>query len=105
MNHPAMHDPEVEARLLQAARHKPSNSDVYTVALADFVDAFARVLGPDRLPWHFMIEGGALAVEQRPQGGVRLEEPAQRGARGATPSSGPRSCTCATPSTAARATR
>ena len=62
MNHPAMHDPEVEARLLQAARHKPSNSDVYTAPLADYVETFARVLGPDRLPWHFMIEGGALAV-------------------------------------------
>ena len=62
MNHPALHEPEVEARLLEAARHKPSNSDVYTVPLAEYVDTFARVLGPDRLPWHFMIEGGALAV-------------------------------------------
>lgn len=63
MNHPAMHDPDVEARLLAAARHKPSNSDVYSSPMADYVDTFARVLGPDRLPWHFMIEGGALAVE------------------------------------------
>ena len=62
MNHPAMHEPDVEQRLLQAARHKPSNSDVYTIPQADYVDAFARVLGPDRLPWHFMIEGGAVAV-------------------------------------------
>lgn len=62
MNHPAMHDPEVEQRLLQAARHKPSNSDVYTAPQADYVESFARVLGLDRLPWHFMVEGGALAV-------------------------------------------
>jgi L-lysine 6-transaminase len=62
MNHPSMHEPDVEQRLLQAARHKPSNSDVYTAPLADYVDTFARVLGPDRLPWHFMIEGGAVAV-------------------------------------------
>lgn len=63
MNHPAMHEPEVGERLLAAARHKPSNSDVYTAPMADYVDTFARVLGPDRMPYHFMIEGGALAVE------------------------------------------
>ena len=62
MNHPAMHEPEVGERLLAAARHKPSNSDVYTAPMADYVDTFARVLGPDRMPYHFMIEGGALAV-------------------------------------------
>lgn len=62
MNHPAMHDPDVEQRLLTAARHKPSNSDVYSAPLADYVDTFDRVLGIDRLPWHFMVEGGALAV-------------------------------------------
>lgn len=62
MNHPAMHDPDVEERLLTAARHKPSNSDVYTVPQADYVEAFDRVLGIDALPWHFMIEGGGVAV-------------------------------------------
>jgi len=63
MNHPALHTPEAEARLLRAARHKPSNSDVYTPELADFVAAFARVLGTEDLPYLFFIEGGALAVE------------------------------------------
>ena len=63
MNHPAVHDRDNEARLLRAARHKPSNSDVYTGELADFVAAFERVLGVDHLPHLFFIEGGALAVE------------------------------------------
>src|SRR5919205_35922 len=45
MNHPALaHDPAFRAELLAAALTKPSNSDVYTVAMARFVDTFARVL-------------------------------------------------------------
>lgn len=63
MNHPALHERDVEARLLAAARHKPSNSDVFSAPQAEYVATFARVLQPERLPWHFMIEGGAMAVE------------------------------------------
>ena len=63
MNHPAMHTPEATERLLRAARHKPSNSDVSTPQLAEFVATFERVLGVDHLPYLFFIEGGALAVE------------------------------------------
>jgi L-lysine 6-transaminase len=43
--------------------NKPSNSDVYTVAMARFVETFARVLGDPDLPHLFFIDGGALAVE------------------------------------------
>jgi L-lysine 6-transaminase len=64
MNHPALvEDPQFSADLLEAARNKPSNSDVYTVAMARFVDTFARVLGDESLPHLFFVEGGALAVE------------------------------------------
>jgi L-lysine 6-transaminase len=64
MNHPALtDDPTFRAELLEAALTKPSNSDVYTVALARFVDTFARVLGDPALPHLFFVEGGALAVE------------------------------------------
>lgn len=63
MNHPRLHEPDAEKALLRAARHKPSNSDVYTSELADFVDSFQRVLGVEHLPYMFLIEGGALAVE------------------------------------------
>jgi L-lysine 6-transaminase len=64
MNHPALlDDPVFTTELLDAARNKPSNSDVYTVAMARFVETFARVLGDPALPHLFLIEGGALAVE------------------------------------------
>jgi L-lysine 6-transaminase len=64
MNHPALADDAVfRADLLEAAVNKPSNSDVYTVAMARFVDTFRRVLGDPGLPHLFFVEGGALAVE------------------------------------------
>ncbi len=64
MNHPALaEDPVFRAELAAAAINKPSNSDVYTVAMARFVDAFVRVLGDPALPHLFFVEGGALAVE------------------------------------------
>ncbi len=64
MNHPALADDEqFRAELLQAAVNKPSNSDVYTLPMARFVETFARVLGDPALPHLFFVDGGALAVE------------------------------------------
>ncbi|KAA0022649.1 L-lysine 6-transaminase [Antrihabitans cavernicola] len=64
MNHPAVADDPAFAReLAQVAANKPSNSDIYTVPMARFVDTFARVLGDRRLPHLFFVDGGALAVE------------------------------------------
>ena len=64
MNHPAIAgDEEFRAELAAAAVNKPSNSDVYSVAMARFVDTFARVLGDPALPHLFFVDGGALAVE------------------------------------------
>lgn len=64
MNPPALvDDREFHAELMQAALNKPSNSDVYSVAMARFVETFARVLGDPALPHLFFVEGGALAVE------------------------------------------
>ena len=64
MNHPALaDDPDFRAELARAAVNKPSNSDIYTVEMARFVDTFARVLGDPALPHLFFIDGGALAVE------------------------------------------
>jgi L-lysine 6-transaminase len=63
MNHPRLRDPEVQERLLRAATHKPSNSDIYSPEMAVFVEEFERTLGDPRLPHLFFIEGGALAVE------------------------------------------
>src|ERR1700687_331920 len=64
MNHPALADDEdFRAELAQAAVNKPSNSDVYSVPMARFVDTFSRVLGDPALPHLFFVDGGALAVE------------------------------------------
>ena len=64
MNHPALaDDEEFRAELARAAVNKPSNSDVYSVPMARFVDTFARVLGDPALPHLFFVDGGALAVE------------------------------------------
>jgi L-lysine 6-transaminase len=60
-NHPRL----VEAQdwLGRLAVNKPTNSDMYTTALAEFVETFSRVGMPASLPHAFFIEGGALAVE------------------------------------------
>src|SRR5215208_204086 len=64
MNHPALaDDDDFRAELAQAAVNKPSNSDVYSVPMARFVDTFARLLGDPSLPHLFFVDGGALAVE------------------------------------------
>ncbi|MBF6298725.1 L-lysine 6-transaminase [Nocardia amamiensis] len=64
MNHPALAaDEQFRAELLTAALNKPSNSDIYTVEMARFVETFVRVLGDPRLPHLFFIDGGGLAVE------------------------------------------
>ncbi len=64
MNHPMLaEDDEFRAELATAAINKPSNSDIYTVEMARFVDTFARVLGDPALPHLFFVDGGALAVE------------------------------------------
>lgn len=64
MNHPALaYDDEFRAELTDAAVNKPSNSDVYSVPMARFVETFARVLGDPALPHLFFVDGGALAVE------------------------------------------
>ena len=63
MNHPALTTDEALAEFAQIAVNKPSNSDIYTVPMARFVDTFARVLGDPQLPHLFFVDGGALAVE------------------------------------------
>ncbi len=56
-------DQEFLTQLTRVAANKPANSDAYTIAYAEFVDTFARVLGDPKLPHLFFIEGGGLAVE------------------------------------------
>lgn len=60
-NHPQLL--QEQDRLGRLAVNKPSNSDVYTRAMAEFVATFANDAIPPALPHAFFIEGGALAVE------------------------------------------
>lgn len=62
-NHPRLTSPEALEKLGRAAVNKPSNSDIYTWEMIEFVETFARVAKPDFLKYAFFIEGGALAVE------------------------------------------
>jgi len=64
MNPPGLlDDPTTRSELVEAAANKPANAEVPTVQLAEFVTTFTRVLGDPALPHLFLIEGGALAVE------------------------------------------
>lgn len=62
-NHPKLFDAEFEQKLLRAARAKPSLSDFHTVELAEFVDTFTRIAMPAPFKHLFLVEGGAVAVE------------------------------------------
>jgi len=62
-NHPKMTTPEFKEKLARVAVNKPSNSDVYSLEMAEFVDTFSRIAIPEYLSHLFLIEGGALAVE------------------------------------------
>jgi L-lysine 6-transaminase len=62
-NHPHFDDPEVQRELVQAAKVKIANSDVYSEGYAKFVKTFERVVGLPPLQRYLFIEGGAMAVE------------------------------------------
>ncbi len=63
LNHPKLEDQAFRAKLLRAALANPSNSDIYTTEMADFVATFARVGIPGYLPYAFFVSGGTLGVE------------------------------------------
>lgn len=63
LNHPKMTTPEFLDKLARVAVNKPTNSDVYTVEYAEFVDTFSRIAIPPYLPHAFFVEGGSVAVE------------------------------------------
>ncbi len=62
-NHPGMREKGFYKRIGEMSITKPSNSDLYTVEMAEFVETFARIAVPEGLPNLFFIDGGALAVE------------------------------------------
>jgi L-lysine 6-transaminase len=63
LNHPRLTSPDFLAKLGYVAVNKVSNSDAYTVEMAEFVETFARIAQPEYLPYVFFVDGGALAVE------------------------------------------
>ena len=60
-NHPTML--ENRERIADAALNKPTNSDIYSTQMAEFVDTVGSIAQPDYLPYAFFVEGGALGVE------------------------------------------
>ncbi len=86
MNHPKMTEPAFLEKLGRVAVNKPSNSDIYTVELAELVSAMARLAIPEHLPHLFFVSGGALAVENALKTSfdwkVRQNMAAGRGERG-----------------------
>ncbi len=62
-NHPKMNDPEFIKKISRIAVQNPSNSDIYTIEMAQFVATFERVAMTDDFKYLFFISGGALAVE------------------------------------------
>ena len=54
---------ESAEKLGKIAKHKPTNSDIYTDTYAEFVQTFGEIGIPEELPHAFFIEGGALGVE------------------------------------------
>src|SRR5213593_1401031 len=85
-NHPYFDRPVVRQELLEAARTKVANSDVYSTHYAEFVNTFSRVAGLPPLERYFFIDGGALAVENALKAAmdwkVRKNLAAGRGERG-----------------------
>jgi L-lysine 6-transaminase len=63
INHPKLADPDFLARLQRAALVNPTNSDIYSVEMAEFVDTFGRIAMPDYLPHAFFVAGGTLGIE------------------------------------------
>jgi len=63
LNHPRMVEPAFKEKMAEVAIHNPTNSDVYTVPMAEFVDTFDRVAIPEELPHLFLVAGGSVAVE------------------------------------------
>ncbi|RPI05894.1 MAG: L-lysine 6-transaminase [Ignavibacteriae bacterium] len=63
MNHPKLREPAFVEKLGKIAVNKTSNSDAYTVEMAEFVETFARIAQPSYLPYAFFIDGGTLGNE------------------------------------------
>jgi len=62
-NHPKLTTPEFIKKIGEVAVNKPTNSDIYTTEMSEFVNSFAKHAVPNYFKHLFFISGGALAVE------------------------------------------
>ncbi len=62
-NHPKLTEPDFLKKLGEVSVNKPTNSDCYTVEMAEFVETFGKLAVPDYFKHLFFISGGSLAVE------------------------------------------
>ncbi len=62
-NHPKLYNEEFIKKIGEIAINKPTNSDIYTTEMAEFVDTFTKEAAPDYFKHLFFISGGALAIE------------------------------------------
>ena len=63
VNHPKLSNPEFIKKIGEISVNNPTNSDIYTTEMAEFVDTFAKYVVPEHFKHLFFIAGGALAVE------------------------------------------
>ncbi len=61
LNHPKLKAAKDELGFV--AVNKPSNSDIYTTYMAEFVETFANIAKPDYMKYLYFVSGGTLAVE------------------------------------------
>ncbi|HEX2915242.1 MAG TPA: L-lysine 6-transaminase [Chloroflexia bacterium] len=62
-NHPGLKDPDFRERIADIASINPSNSEVYTIEMAEFVHALTAKAAPEDMHHFFFVAGGAPAVE------------------------------------------
>jgi len=62
-NPPDLTSPEFIRKMGEVAVNNPTNSDIYTVEMAEFVDSFVKYAVPKNFHHLFFISGGALAIE------------------------------------------
>jgi len=62
-NHPKITDSDFIKKLGEISVNNPTNSDIYTIEMAEFVDYFAKAAVPTCFKHLFFISGGALAIE------------------------------------------
>jgi len=62
-NHPKLTTPKFIKKMGELAVNKPTNSDLYTVEMAEFVESFSKHAVPNHFKHLFFVSGGALAIE------------------------------------------